>query len=57
MRAAVFHGRQDLRLQEVPEPQAGSGEVKLRVLYNSFRRYVPANGPRTNDVGFKNHFV
>jgi (R,R)-butanediol dehydrogenase/meso-butanediol dehydrogenase/diacetyl reductase len=34
MRAAVFHGRQDLRLQEVPEPQVGPGEVKLRVLYN-----------------------
>ena len=34
MRAAVFHGRQDLRLEDVPEPQAGPGEVKLRVLYN-----------------------
>ena len=34
MRAAVFHGRQDLRLQDVPEPAARPGEVKLRVLYN-----------------------
>ena len=34
MRAAVYHGRQDLRLEEVPEPVAGPGEVKLRVLYN-----------------------
>jgi (R,R)-butanediol dehydrogenase / meso-butanediol dehydrogenase / diacetyl reductase len=34
MRAAVFHGRQDLRLEDVPEPKAGPGEVKLRVLYN-----------------------
>jgi threonine dehydrogenase-like Zn-dependent dehydrogenase len=34
MRAAVFHGRQDLRLEDVPEPVAKPGEVKLRVLYN-----------------------
>ncbi|HUK02687.1 MAG TPA: alcohol dehydrogenase catalytic domain-containing protein [Steroidobacteraceae bacterium] len=34
MRAAVYHGRQDLRLEDVPEPTAGRGEVKLRVLYN-----------------------
>jgi (R,R)-butanediol dehydrogenase/meso-butanediol dehydrogenase/diacetyl reductase len=34
MRAAVYHGRQDLRLQDVPEPAPGAGEVKLRVLYN-----------------------
>jgi (R,R)-butanediol dehydrogenase/meso-butanediol dehydrogenase/diacetyl reductase len=34
MRAAVYHGRQDLRLEEVPEPFAGAGEIKLRVLYN-----------------------
>ena len=34
MRAAVFHGREDLRLEDLPEPQAGLGEVKLRVLYN-----------------------
>ena len=34
MRAAVFHGRCDLRLEDVPEPRAGAGEVKLRVLYN-----------------------
>ena len=34
MRAAVFHGRCDLRLEDVPEPHTGAGEVKLRVLYN-----------------------
>ena len=34
MRAAVFHGREDLRLEDVPEPQVGPGDVKLRVLYN-----------------------
>jgi (R,R)-butanediol dehydrogenase/meso-butanediol dehydrogenase/diacetyl reductase len=34
MRAAVFHGREDLRLEDVPEPQAAAGQVKLRVLYN-----------------------
>src|SRR6185295_12294187 len=34
MRAAVFHGREDLRLEDVPEPNAAPGQVKLRVLYN-----------------------
>ena len=33
MRAARFHGREDIRLEEVPEPDPGTGEVKLRVLY------------------------
>jgi (R,R)-butanediol dehydrogenase/meso-butanediol dehydrogenase/diacetyl reductase len=33
VRAARFHGREDVRLEEVPEPEAGPGEVKLRVLY------------------------
>lgn len=34
MRAAVFYGREDLRLEDVEEPQAGVGEVKVRVLHN-----------------------
>jgi (R,R)-butanediol dehydrogenase/meso-butanediol dehydrogenase/diacetyl reductase len=34
MRAAVFHGREDLRLEHVPEPRPAQGEVKLKVLYN-----------------------
>jgi len=34
MRAALYHGRQDLRFTSVPEPEPGPGEVKLRVLYN-----------------------
>src|SRR6202142_2064317 len=34
MRAAVYHGRRDLRLEAVPEPQPGPGDVKLRVKYN-----------------------
>ena len=34
MRAAVFYGNQDLRLEEVPEPSPRAGEVKLRVLFN-----------------------
>lgn len=34
MRAALYYGRQDLRLTSVPEPQPGPGEVKLRVRYN-----------------------
>jgi (R,R)-butanediol dehydrogenase/meso-butanediol dehydrogenase/diacetyl reductase len=34
MRAAVFHDREDVRVEEVPEPVAGPGEVKLKVAYN-----------------------
>jgi len=34
MRAALYYGRQDLRLTSVPEPEPGPGEVKLRVRYN-----------------------
>jgi (R,R)-butanediol dehydrogenase / meso-butanediol dehydrogenase / diacetyl reductase len=31
MRAAVYHGRRDLRVEEVPEPAAGPGELLLEV--------------------------
>jgi (R,R)-butanediol dehydrogenase / meso-butanediol dehydrogenase / diacetyl reductase len=34
MRAALYFGREDLRLMEVPEPEPGPGEVKLRVHFN-----------------------
>jgi len=34
MRAAVYFGREDVRLVDVAEPSPGPGEVKLRVLYN-----------------------
>jgi (R,R)-butanediol dehydrogenase/meso-butanediol dehydrogenase/diacetyl reductase len=34
MRAAVYYGREDVRLVDVAEPSPGPGEVKLRVLYN-----------------------
>lgn len=34
MRAALFYGREDLRLTSIEEPEPGPGEVKLRVLYN-----------------------
>lgn len=32
MRAAVYHGPKDLRVETVPEPAIGPGEVKLKVL-------------------------
>jgi (R,R)-butanediol dehydrogenase/meso-butanediol dehydrogenase/diacetyl reductase len=32
MRAAVYHGRRDVRVQTVPIPEPGQGEVLLRVL-------------------------
>lgn len=34
MNAAVYYGRQDLRIETVPEPAPGPGDVKLRVKYN-----------------------
>lgn len=34
MRAIVYHGREDVRFESLPEPSPKAGEVKLRVLYN-----------------------
>jgi (R,R)-butanediol dehydrogenase/meso-butanediol dehydrogenase/diacetyl reductase len=34
MRAARFHGREDIRIEDLPEPSPGPGEVKLRVHLN-----------------------
>jgi (R,R)-butanediol dehydrogenase/meso-butanediol dehydrogenase/diacetyl reductase len=34
MRAALFYGREDLRLTTVPDPEPRAGEVLLRVRYN-----------------------
>jgi alcohol dehydrogenase len=31
MKAAVFHGQNDIRLEEVPRPHAGSGEAVIRI--------------------------
>lgn len=33
MRAAVFHGKQDLRIEDVEEPTPGQGQVKVEVAY------------------------
>jgi (R,R)-butanediol dehydrogenase/meso-butanediol dehydrogenase/diacetyl reductase len=33
MKAAVYHGIRDLRIEEVPEPIPGPGEVKMKVKY------------------------
>jgi (R,R)-butanediol dehydrogenase/meso-butanediol dehydrogenase/diacetyl reductase len=34
MRAAVFHGNHDIRIEDVPEAVTGSGEVKVAVAHN-----------------------
>jgi (R,R)-butanediol dehydrogenase/meso-butanediol dehydrogenase/diacetyl reductase len=34
MRAAVYHGQRDVRIEDVPEPRPGPGQIKLRVGYN-----------------------
>lgn len=33
MRAAVFYGKEDLRVEEAPEPSPGPGQVKVRIGY------------------------
>lgn len=33
MKAAVFHGKGDLRVQDVPEPEVGPGQVKVRPVW------------------------
>ncbi|MBT3943726.1 MAG: alcohol dehydrogenase catalytic domain-containing protein [Chloroflexi bacterium] len=35
MRALVYHGRNDIRLEQVPEPEIGPGEAKIRVTNTS----------------------
>jgi (R,R)-butanediol dehydrogenase/meso-butanediol dehydrogenase/diacetyl reductase len=34
MRAIRFHGREDVRLDDIPQPSPKAGEIKLRVIYN-----------------------
>jgi (R,R)-butanediol dehydrogenase/meso-butanediol dehydrogenase/diacetyl reductase len=34
MRAVLYYGREDVRIEDIPEPSPKTGEVKLRVLYN-----------------------
>ncbi|MGQ4598937.1 zinc-binding dehydrogenase [Nocardia sp. R6R-6] len=34
MRAWVFHGKTDIRLEDLPEPAPGPGEVAVRIAYN-----------------------
>jgi (R,R)-butanediol dehydrogenase/meso-butanediol dehydrogenase/diacetyl reductase len=31
MKAAVWHGKKDVRIEDVPEPKTGKGEVKIKV--------------------------
>jgi len=35
MRALVYHGRNDIRLDQVPEPEIGPGEAKVRITNTS----------------------
>jgi (R,R)-butanediol dehydrogenase/meso-butanediol dehydrogenase/diacetyl reductase len=34
MRSARLHGRRDIRIDDVPEPEPGPGDVKIRVAHN-----------------------
>src|SRR5512147_61150 len=34
MRAAMYYGREDLRLEEIDDPTPGRGEVLVRVAFN-----------------------
>jgi (R,R)-butanediol dehydrogenase/meso-butanediol dehydrogenase/diacetyl reductase len=40
MRAARFHDLQDLRIDEVPEPSPGPGEVKLQHAFSEDDLFV-----------------
>lgn len=31
MKAAVWHGKEDIRIEQLPEPEVGPGQVKLRI--------------------------
>jgi (R,R)-butanediol dehydrogenase / meso-butanediol dehydrogenase / diacetyl reductase len=31
MKAAIYHGIRDLRIEEVPDPEPGPGEAKIKV--------------------------
>ena len=31
MKAAVWHGKEDIRIEDVPEPNTGAGQVKVRI--------------------------
>jgi len=33
MKAAVFHGQGDLRIEDVPEPECGEGQVKVKPVW------------------------
>jgi len=33
MKALVFHGKNDLRLEDIPEPQCGAGQVKVKPVW------------------------
>lgn len=32
MRAARYYGKEDIRVEQVPEPECGEGQVKVRPL-------------------------
>jgi len=33
VKTLFIHGREDIRLEDVPMPEPGSGEVRLRIAY------------------------
>ncbi|MFI9004670.1 hypothetical protein [Streptomyces sp. NPDC053541] len=49
MKAARFHGKEDVRIEEVPEPSPGPGQAKLRS--RGSRRPDPADPDRGDDPG------
>ena len=43
MLAAVYHGPNDLRVEEVPVPEIGPGEILVKVHERQHLRYGPAH--------------
>ena len=46
MRATVFHGVDDIRVEEVPRPHAGLGEALIRVTLTTILRNGSAHRQR-----------
>lgn len=58
MRAARFHGVQNVKIDRIEEPKAKKGQVKLKVSSALFRCYVPnLTDPTTRLAGMHSYFT
>lgn len=50
MRATVFHGVNDIRVEEVDRPRAGVSDAVIRITPIIYLRHRPVNCARLSDV-------